>query len=89
MFATTKDPDSIEDFSLNWATNLGTDTITGSSWLVDGGLGIVAQSFTTTTTVVRLRGGTLGLPAAVAVNTVNLASGQVRQCSIQLTIQSN
>ncbi len=85
VISTQKDPDSIEDFVLDWATNIGTDTISSASWAVTGGLVVDSSSATSTTTTVRLSGGTLG-QIARATCTVTLASGQVRDQTIQLMI---
>lgn len=76
-----KDPGAALDYKIVWSTYLdaleATDTIVSSTWSVDGsGLTIDASTFDTTTTTVRLEGGTVGQKYKVK-NTVTLASGQV------------
>ena len=85
MITTQKDPNSTEDFVLDWSTEIGADTISSATWTVTGGLVAVTSSNTTTTTTVRLKGGTSG-NIAVATCRVTLASGQIKYRAIQMTI---
>ena len=55
-----KDPSAILDYTINWATWLGTDTIATSSWTVTAGITKVSDSKTTTTTTIFVSGGTAG-----------------------------
>ena len=60
MIVTKKDPNSIEDFALDWSARAASDTISASTWTVSTGLTVVADSYTDTTTTVRLSGGVVG-----------------------------
>lgn len=58
-----KDPNDVLDYTVDWETWLGADTITGTpSWAIDpsGELSIASQANTTTTATVFLSGGTAG-----------------------------
>jgi hypothetical protein len=65
-----KDPDSVVDYMASWATWLGADTISTTSWLVNGvaiaagetvaGLTLDSKSDTTTTATAWLSGGIVG-----------------------------
>ena len=48
------DPDDEDDFGFDWSVWLDGRTITGSAWVVPAGLALTAESFTTTTTSIRL-----------------------------------
>lgn len=85
MIQTQKDPNSTEDFVLDWSVELGTDTISSASWTPTGGINVVSSSNTATTTTARLSGGTDGHPAT-ATCTVTLTSAQVKRRAIQMTI---
>ncbi len=64
------------DFTIDWAADLGTDTISSSAWAVaPTGLSIGTDSHTTTKTTVRLSGGTAGARYLVT-NTVVTVGGQ-------------
>lgn len=55
-----KDPNSILDYGFDWEDWLNGDTISSSSWVVPTGITKVTDTFTTTTAVVWLSGGSLG-----------------------------
>jgi len=54
-----KDPQAILDYQINWASWLGADTISTSTWTVPAGITKVSDSNTTTTTTIWLSGGTV------------------------------
>lgn len=81
-----KDPQDIADYGLSWAKNLGTDTITSSSWIVPDGITADDDSNTTTTATVRLSGGTAGENYDLT-NRVVTASGQRFDCSIRIYVR--
>ncbi len=88
-----KDPDAVRDFGINWAPDLGTLTIAGSTWLLDGetwagdaDLVKEASSFTDTTTTVRISGGILGT-TYVVTNHVVLSDDQEDDFSQRLKIK--
>lgn len=55
-----KDPDEDIDYTIDWSADLGEDTIDSSVWTVPLGITDVADSNTTTSTTIRLSGGSLG-----------------------------
>jgi len=56
----TKEPGEILDYSIDWSDWLGGLTISTSTWSVPSGITKDADSNTTTTTLIRLSGGTWG-----------------------------
>jgi hypothetical protein len=85
----TKDPQDIADTGIDWNANAFlTDratTISTSTWSVGSGLTIVTDSETTTTTLVRISGGTLGNRYDL-VNHVVLANGEEYDRTIRVEI---
>lgn len=55
-----KDPDDDLDYTINWATWLGADTIVSSVWDVPVGLTSHTPSNSTTAATIWLSGGTVG-----------------------------
>jgi hypothetical protein len=88
ILAADKDPDDKVDYQLSWATNLGTDTISSSSWIVPVGITVLLDSSTTTTATVRLSGGTAGQKYQVT-NRVVTASGQQFDQSIFVYVREH
>lgn len=89
-----KDPDAIRDFGIDWTQDIGDETITGSTWLLDGetwpgaaDLEKVASSFTGTNTTIRLAGGVLGTTYLVT-NHVVLSNGEEDDWSQKLKIKA-
>lgn len=77
MIWPTKDPDETWEITINWLPQLEIDgdTIVGSSWVVDPGLAITLESFTTTTAVAWFENGIHGFLYEV-VNTITTANGR-------------
>jgi hypothetical protein len=69
-----KDPQEVIDYGFDYTTLLDGDTIASSSWSASG-VTVDSSSATTTTTAVRITGGTLGTKNKVK-NTVITAGGQ-------------
>lgn len=69
-----KDGNATKDYTLTWATELGNDLIIGSTWTPEVGITVVDNSFTNTTTTVRVSGGTPGVEYSV-VNHITTAGG--------------
>lgn len=90
-----KAPTEVADFSIDWTSRLGTDTIATSSWAITGGdapaTGTLAFSggssgtHTTTSTTIILAAGNLGVLYTLA-NTVTTAAGQTLVDSVQLLV---
>ena len=85
IYADPKDPESIEDFQIDWTAAIGSDTIVSSTWEVPSDLAIVAQSHTTTGAVIRLSGGVAGQQYLIK-NVVTLTSGIVRAQPLLLPV---
>ena len=71
-----KDPDSIENFTVDWTQALDGDTIATSSWIVPSGVTQVAASNTTVLATIKLSGGTLGNTYAVINRITTTTSGE-------------
>jgi len=86
-----KDPDEKLDYTVNWATWLGVDTIASSVWAVDTGLTISsspAVSNTTTTATAWVEGGT-NKNRYKLTNTITTAAGRIKQSSFWIEIVTN
>ena len=81
----TKTAAAVLDFTLNWATYLGSDTISSSSWAVPSGITGSNQSSTATSASIRISAGTAGLVYAFT-NTITMASGQIDQEPLVITV---
>ena len=55
-----KDPQAVLDYKIDWATWLGTDTISAVSWTVASGITQDSVSNTTTAATIWLSEGTVG-----------------------------
>ncbi len=80
-----KDPDELQDYTVDWASFLGADTIATSSWSVPAGLTNSASSKTTTTATVWLSGGTGGYEYEVT-NTITTAAGRTYEKSMIIPV---
>jgi hypothetical protein len=83
-FHEVKVQSAVLDWRLNWATWLGTDTISSASWTVTGATKD-SESTTTTTSTVRVSGGSAGTPAT-AKCTIITTAGLTDVRSIELDI---
>ena len=81
-----KDPQSILDYTVDWATWLVSDTISTSTWTVPTGLTKVIDSKTTTTATVWLSGGTVGQIHEVT-NEIVTAGGRTDDRTIIIAVQ--
>ena len=81
-----KDTADVADYQINWATFLGSDTISTSTWTVpsESGLVIDSNSNTTTTATVWLSGGTAGVYQIA--NRITTAGGRTYERSVSLTV---
>ncbi len=82
-----KDPDSIEDFTIDWSDHLGSDTIATSVWTVPSGLTQDSETETTTTATVTLSGGTVGAFHTVT-NRITTDGGRTLDQSIHIRVRS-
>jgi len=84
-----KDPAEVLDYSLNWLANLGTDTITNSTWAIsDSGLVETDSSQTASIATIWLSGGTLNQTYSVK-NTIITAGGRTFTQTVNIKIASN
>ena len=79
----SKDPDETLDYIVNWATHLGSDTISSSSWDAETGITVDSDTNTTTTATVWLSGGTLG-EFYLVTNTIVTDGGRTLEQSIRI-----
>ena len=83
-----KHPSAILEYQLAWSTWLGTNTISSSAYTVPSGITKLSESNTTTTSTVRLSGGTDETDYQCD-NQVTLASGQVDTKSIVILVRTD
>lgn len=88
-----KDKDAIRDFGIDWSPDIGSSTITASTWLLDGeawsggaDLEKVQTSFTDTTTTIRIGGGIVGTTYLVT-NHIVMSDGEEDDFSQKLKIK--
>jgi len=83
----TKPSGAVLDFSIDWSTYLGSDTISSSSWSVPGGITTVSNSNTTTAATIYLSGGTAGQTYKLT-NTIVTAGGRTDSRDIVIIVES-
>lgn len=81
-----KDPDAVLDYAVNWASWLGVDTISTSTWTVATGLTQVTASATTTVATIWLSGGTAGTSYSVA-NKIVTAGGRTDERTLTIVVE--
>lgn len=81
----SKEPSEELDYTINWARDLGDDTVAASTWAVSPGLTKNGISNTETTTTIWLSGGQLS-KTYIITNDVVTAGGRTYRESIYLTI---
>lgn len=82
----TKDPNSVLDYQINWATWLGVDTIASSTWTVPTGLTTVTSSNSTTVAIIWLSGGTAGTDYDL-LNRIVTAGGRTEDRTITIRVE--
>lgn len=80
-----KTPTDVLDYTVDWSTWLGTDTISSSSWSVPTGITVTTSSNTSTTTTAFLSAGLDGNSYLVS-NTIHTAGGRTITRSFQVSI---
>lgn len=79
--------DSAQTYTVNWAVELDTDTISTSTWTAeDSGANIANQSNTTTTASARLSGD---VGRYRIINKIVTAAGDTMERFIDLTVEEN
>lgn len=87
-FQTTKDPSSVEDFTIDYATyqsRLSPGNIVTSTWSVPAGITELSNGNTTSRSMIRLSGGTSGTVYTVT-NTVTFANSTVLVTALRITV---
>jgi len=79
-----KDPDATLDYTIDWSTWLGADTISTSEWTVASGITEGTATATTTATTIWLSGGTAGVSYALT-NQIVTAGGRTDDRTIVVT----
>lgn len=82
-----KDPQEIDDFTVDWTRFLGSDTISTSAFdlPIPVGLVIMSDNFTASASIVRLSGGTAGGVGQVHCR-ITTARGRTLEQTVQLKI---
>lgn len=73
--AVNKDPNAVEDYVLDWSSQLGADTIASSTWTVPTGITQASVTNTPATTTIWLSGGALGQDYEL-LNRITTAGGR-------------
>ena len=84
--AKLKDPNDVLEYQVNWATWIGSDTITESTWVVPTGITKDSDSFTDTVTTIWLSSGTAGAIYEL-VNRITTAAGRIRDFTCVIKVQ--
>lgn len=80
-----KDPNAVLDYTIDWSTWLGSDTISSSDWVVDSGITENSASNTTTAATIWLSGGTAGTAYAVT-NRIVTAGGRTEDRTLTIVV---
>lgn len=86
-----KDPDADLDFLVDWSSWLadtGGDTIVTSTWITPTGITTHTASFTSTTAIVWLSGGTLGINYPL-VNRITTVAGRIEDQTVMVFIEQH
>lgn len=84
----TKDPDAVLDYTVDWATWLGTDTISTSTWpVVPAGITKDSDTNSTTIATIWLSGGTIGETYQLT-NRIVTAGGRTDDRTITINVVS-
>ncbi|GAA2888095.1 hypothetical protein GGQ99_004794 [Aminobacter niigataensis] len=84
-----KDPDDVKDYELDWTARLPGDTISGSTWSIAVGTGLVidSSSHTNTVTKVWLSAGTAGVNYEL-LNRVETTGGRIYDQTMKLKVRA-
>lgn len=81
----TKDPNAVLDFTVDWTSWLGTDTIDTSEWIVPSGITKESDTNNTLIAIIWLSGGTVGVVYNV-VNRITTNGGRTEDRTIKIRI---
>lgn len=84
----TKDPNAVLDYTFNWSSWLGSDTISTSAWTVQSGITRDSDSIVSGNkqTKIWLRGGTAG-QAYTITNSITTAGGRTDDRSAVIFVE--
>ena len=85
-YTISKSPNAILNYGFNWDDWLGNNTITASTWVIDG-LTIDTNSFTDTVTTALISGGKVG-HSYHAVNTITVSTGEAESRTLHINVIS-
>lgn len=83
MFFTRKDPDSIEDYSVDWTDWLAGETLSAASWIASTGITVTAQSISGAVATARISGGQAGQRYDLTCRATS-SSGRVQDQTIRI-----
>lgn len=84
MFLTHKDPDAVDDFSIDWSAWLDQgETLSSVQWIADSGIQILGYTFGPTTASARVSGGRAGRAYTLTCRATT-SSGRVNDRSIRI-----
>lgn len=81
-----KDPNGVDDATINWATWLAGDTIASSTWTVAAGLTADSDSYSTTAATLWMSGGTAG-STYTATNRITTAAGRTQDRTLIIQVE--
>lgn len=81
-----KDPDTDSTYTIDWTNQLGSETVSSSSWTLPAGVTETSSSNTTTTTTITLGGGTAGSTYELT-NDVTLSDSSTLDASIYVYVK--
>lgn len=84
----SKDPNEVKDYEIDWTTDLAGDTISTSTWTIGPDSALIKQSDSknATTTIIWLSGGTLTTTYYELTNTIVTAAGRTLVQTVYLPI---
>jgi hypothetical protein len=83
----TKDPNDIVNYTINWATWLGSDTISTSAWTVPSGITESSSTSTSTTAIIKLSGGTAG-EIYTLTNRITTSASETKDQTIKIKVEA-
>ena len=81
-----KDPDAVLSYTRKWNKYLGSDTIATSVWIVDSGITKDSDSNDSTSTTIKLSGGTAGNKYTVTNRITTTTSAETDDRSWQIRV---
>ena len=86
MAAYEKCPDEVLDYTLDWSSLLGSETIASSVWTPPDGITVDSDAKTDTTTAVKVSGGTIDVRYNIVNKITTVPSGVVMERTLPILI---